>query len=106
VKSRKLYSEQAGRLTSVTIEEFHAPPGDGNRSALPMSALMIRCPSTGRSVSTAIETEQSVFRGLPKVVSRMLCPACGQEHVWLTSSAWLAGESRLVDERYPAGAAA
>ena len=27
-----------------------------------MSSVMIRCPNTGRPVSTAIETEPSVFR--------------------------------------------
>jgi hypothetical protein len=63
-----------------------------------MSSVMIKCPNTGRSVSTAIETEPSVFRRLPKVASRMLCPACGQEHVWMTSSAWLAGEPKLVEQ--------
>ena len=46
-----------------------------------MSSVMIRCPITGRPVSTAIEIEPSVFRKLPKVAARMLCPACGQEHV-------------------------
>ena len=60
-----------------------------------MSAVMIRCPVTGRAVSTAIETEPSVFRKLPKVTARMYCPACGQDHV---NSAWLAGELRLVEE--------
>jgi hypothetical protein len=63
-----------------------------------MGSVMIRCPSTGRSVSTAIETEPSVFRRLPKLSARMTCPACGQEHVWLTSSAWLSGSPRLVEK--------
>ena len=67
-----------------------------------MSSVMIRCPETGISVSTAIETEPSVFRRLPKIAARMLCPACGQEHVWMTSSAWLAGEPRLVERVRPA----
>ena len=62
-----------------------------------MSSMMIRCPITGAPVSTAIEVEPSVFRKLPKISARMLCPACGQEHVWMTSSAWLAGEPRLVE---------
>ena len=61
-----------------------------------MSSVMIRCPATGRAVSTAIETEPSVFRKLPKVAARMHCPACGKDHVWTVSSAWLAGEPRLV----------
>jgi hypothetical protein len=56
---------------------------------------MIRCPNTGRPVSTAIETEPSVFRLLPKTTGRMVCPACGQEHVFSTHSAWLSGEPRL-----------
>ena len=69
--------------------------------ALPMSMVMIKCPTTGRSVSTAIETESSVFHRLPKVASRMLCPACGQEHVWMMGSAWLADEPRLVTQGRP-----
>ncbi len=68
-----------------------------------MSSVMIKCPATGRSVSTAIETEPSDFRRLPKVASRMLCPACGQEHVWMMSSAWLANEPRLVKQARPTG---
>jgi hypothetical protein len=61
-----------------------------------MSAVMIRCPVTGRPVSTAIETEPSVFRKLPKVSSRMHCPACGKDHAWSISSAWLSGEPWLA----------
>ncbi len=68
-----------------------------------MSSVMIRCPNTGLAVSTAIETEPAVFRQLPKGASRMLCPACGQEHVWMTSSAWLKGEPRLGERERSAG---
>jgi hypothetical protein len=64
-----------------------------------MSTVMIRCPVTGRPVSTAIETEPSVFRRLPNVQARMVCPACGQEHDWMTHSAWLAGAPRLATSR-------
>jgi hypothetical protein len=39
-----------------------------------------------------------VFRKLPKVAARMHCPACGKDHVWTVSSAWLAGEPRLVEK--------
>jgi hypothetical protein len=70
-----------------------------------MSTVMIRCPNTGHSVSTAIETEPVVLHRLPKIAARMHCPACGQEHVWMTSSAWLAGEPRLVDRVGPTGSA-
>jgi hypothetical protein len=56
---------------------------------------MIGCPTTGRAVSTAIEIEPAVFRRLPNMRGRMICPACGEEHDWTTASAWLAGEPRL-----------
>jgi hypothetical protein len=62
-----------------------------------MSSVMIRCPATGQAVSTAIEVEPIVFRSLPKIAARMYCPACGKEHVWMTSSAWLAGGPRAVE---------
>jgi hypothetical protein len=61
-----------------------------------MSPIMIRCPKTGHAVSTAIEIEHNDFRRLPNVRARMRCPACGQEHVWRKSAAWLEGEPRLV----------
>jgi len=62
-----------------------------------MSSVMIKCPNTGRPVSTAIEIEPSVFRQLPNLRARMFCPACGKEHNWMTASAWLAGEPRPVE---------
>ncbi len=61
-----------------------------------MSSVMIRCPTTGRSVPTGIETEPSVFRRLPGTASRMLCPACGQQHAWTVEVAWLDNEPGLV----------
>jgi len=61
-----------------------------------MSAVLIRCPNTGEPVPTGIETEPTVFRKLPKVSSKMRCPACGEEHVWSVKSAWLSGNPWLV----------
>jgi hypothetical protein len=63
-----------------------------------MSSVMIRCPATGRPVSTGIETEPAVFADLPQVAARMLCPACGREHFWNTGVAWLAGEPRAAEK--------
>jgi len=70
-----------------------------------MSFVMISCPITGQPVSTAIEVEPSVFRKLPRISARMHCPACGQEHVWATTSAWLAGEPHLAEVRRSTGTA-
>jgi predicted RNA-binding Zn-ribbon protein involved in translation (DUF1610 family) len=62
-----------------------------------MGSVMIRCPNTGSAVSTQIEIESNVFRKLPKIAARMTCPACGQEHVWMTSTAWLNGERTTIE---------
>ena len=55
-----------------------------------MSLVMILCPTTGQAVSTEIETEPSVFSTLPQIESRIVCPACGEDHVWTRRDAWLA----------------
>lgn len=55
-----------------------------------MGAVMIRCPRTGKAVSTSIETEPCVFSRLPDVRARMRCPLCDEEHIWTAREAWLA----------------
>jgi hypothetical protein len=54
-----------------------------------MGAVMIRCPKTGRAVSTEIETEPSVFSQLPAVAARMHCPLCAEDHIWTAREACL-----------------
>ena len=47
-----------------------------------MSAVMIKCPSTGDFISTGIETDPESFRNLPDVLAHSRCPLCGLEHAW------------------------
>jgi hypothetical protein len=54
-----------------------------------MSTVMIRCPTTGKSFSTGIETERATFECLRDSLARSRCPHCGLEHVWWTREAWL-----------------
>ena len=51
---------------------------------------MTRCPSTGRAVSTGIDTASVIVDSLPDVAVRMRCPACGGEHAWRKRDTWLA----------------
>ena len=53
-----------------------------------MGIIMIKCPVTGRDVSTGIETMG--IEELPAVTAKMVCPACGRVHDWITTNAWLA----------------
>jgi len=85
-----------GGRNDDTIMEFHASVRGGERHGdVAMSTVMIRCPSTGRAVSTAIEMEVGDFRRLPHIAAKMRCPACGQDHVWQPASAWLNGAPRV-----------
>jgi hypothetical protein len=64
-----------------------------------VAIIMIRCPATGRGVSTGIEvvsTDQ-----LPVVTARLVCPACGSIHEWTKQAAWLAsgGDQYRGDQR-------
>lgn len=65
-----------------------------------MGTVMIRCPKTGRSVSTEIETEVSDFERLPYVEAELHCPHCGQNHTWTRREAWLQ-ETWLADATPP-----
>jgi hypothetical protein len=53
-----------------------------------MGVIMIACPSTGRAVSTGIETME--VEGLPTVIATTVCPVCGRVHEWTKHDAWLA----------------
>ncbi len=54
-----------------------------------MSTVMIKCPTTGTSIPTGIETEPLSFLQLPDMISRARCPHCGLDHAWWKREAWL-----------------
>jgi hypothetical protein len=55
-----------------------------------MSMIATRCPQTGRAIATGIETDRSTFEELPDIPGKFRCPACGSQHEWCKSEAWLA----------------
>jgi hypothetical protein len=62
-----------------------------------MSALMIRCPETGASIFTGIETDQESLDQTPDVPTHTDCPACGGEHVWWKREAWFVDAPPVSD---------
>jgi hypothetical protein len=55
-----------------------------------MAVLLIRCPHTGRAISTGIELDSAeTLARLPDVLSRLKCPQCDLEHAWWTREASL-----------------
>jgi hypothetical protein len=57
-----------------------------------MGTIWIKCPATGRRVSTGIETDQESFASFPDQLGRSVCPVCGIRHEWLRGDAWLEAE--------------
>ena len=51
--------------------------------------VMVKCPITGRELSTGVEMDSTAFERLPNATCQMRCPFCGQDHVWSTRDAWL-----------------
>ena len=51
--------------------------------------VMVRCPSTGRELSTGVEMDEETFQHLSDIRSQMKCPICGLDHFWSTREAWL-----------------
>ena|SRR6516165_7181024 len=51
------------------------------------SIVMVRCPATGRRLSTGVEMDADTFKRLPEIRSQIKCPACGLDHDWSTRDA-------------------
>jgi predicted RNA-binding Zn-ribbon protein involved in translation (DUF1610 family) len=59
---------------------------------LTVSVIFIKCPATGRAVSTGIEIDRDTFSVLPDVGVETKCPACGGKHIWRKGDAWLSDD--------------
>ena len=54
-----------------------------------MSMLMIRCPKTGRAISTRREVEFASFRSAPVFFGRTYCSLGRVTHEWFAQDAWV-----------------
>jgi hypothetical protein len=54
-----------------------------------MGTVMIRCPETGREVSTGMQADRDSFRATPVFFARSFCPICNTEHEWFAQQAWV-----------------
>ncbi len=54
-----------------------------------MRTILIKCPQTGRWVSTGIDIDAGAFARIPDVVATMRCPECGGEHAWSKKNAMI-----------------
>ena len=54
-----------------------------------MGTVMIRCPKTGREISTGMEADATSFSATPVFFARSYCPICRTEHEWFAKEAWV-----------------
>ena len=54
-----------------------------------MGILMIRCPKTGRAISTGRYVESAAFCSAPVFFSRTYCALCYEVHEWFAKDAWV-----------------
>ncbi len=54
-----------------------------------MGMLMIRCPRTGRQISTDRYADAATFRSTPVFFSQTYCPHCDAMHEWFAAEAWV-----------------
>jgi len=54
-----------------------------------MGTVMVKCPDTGRDISTGIIADRATFNATPVFFARVYCPMCRAEHEWFAKEAWV-----------------
>jgi hypothetical protein len=54
-----------------------------------MGTLYVRCPNTGKSIASGIETDRLSFELIPAFTGSIRCPICNTEHRWSKIDAWI-----------------
>jgi hypothetical protein len=54
-----------------------------------MGIVMVKCPDTGRDISTGIVADRASFNATPVFFARVYCPMCQTEHEWFAGEAWV-----------------
>lgn len=54
-----------------------------------MGTVVIKCPKTGKTISTGIGMDKSSFENSNLSNNSVSCPACGGMHTWNKKDAWV-----------------
>ncbi len=57
-----------------------------------MARAMITCPNTGKAIYTGMSFDKITFETSPLPDRSVLCPECGQAHLWNRQNAYLESE--------------
>jgi hypothetical protein len=67
-----------------------------------MGTVMIRCPESGRAISTGINADRASFEATPVFFARVHCPICQVSHEWFAKNAWVCEEATPAERRVAA----
>jgi hypothetical protein len=70
------------RSVAVAGSGKHKCCGDKAAERMAMGIVWIVCPKSGRDMSTDIKTDAVSFAALRFWALTLVCPACGETHVW------------------------
>jgi hypothetical protein len=54
-----------------------------------MGVVMIKCPRTGRAISTGMTADRDTFRSSAVFFARAYCAICQANHEWFAREAWV-----------------
>lgn len=54
-----------------------------------MGVVMIKCPRTGRAISTGMTADKETFRSSAVFFARAYCSLCEANHEWFAREAWV-----------------
>ena len=54
-----------------------------------VGTVLIKCPQTGRAISTGIKADRSSFQCSAVFFARTHCPICATSHEWFSREAWV-----------------
>jgi len=54
-----------------------------------MGVVMIKCPKTGRDISTGMTVDRARFNSTPVFFANTYCPICRATHEWFAKDAWV-----------------
>ena len=63
-----------------------------------MGIVVIRCPTTGRVISTGIEADGNTFACSPVFYADSYCALCNTRHRWFARDAWVEERAKSIAE--------
>jgi hypothetical protein len=70
-----------------------------------MGVVMIKCPKTGREISTGITADRVRFNATPVFFANTYCPICRTTHEWFAKDAWVCEPSPSAPQQMGCGPA-